>query len=123
MKLAIIGSRSFNDVAFISSELDKLLKLSNLDLIISGGARGADSIGVEWARSKGIPCKVHLPDWNKYGKGAGFVRNELIINDCDAVIAFWDGKSRGTLYSIDLAKKKGKKVIIIKKDQLNDKVI
>lgn len=117
MKLAIIGSRSFNDVAFISSELDKLLDSSNLDLIISGGARGADSIGTEWARSKCIPCKIHLPDWDKYGKGAGFIRNELIINECDAVIAFWDGKSRGTLHSINLAKKKGKELTILKKDQ------
>jgi len=117
MKLAIIGSRSFNDVAFISSELDKLFESNRLDLIVSGGARGADSIGTEWARSKGIPCKVHLPDWDRYGKSAGFIRNELIINDCDAVIAFWDGKSRGTLHSINLAKKKGRELTILKKDQ------
>jgi len=117
MKLAIIGSRSFNDVAFISSELDKLFESNRLDLIVSGGARGADSIGAEWARSKGIPCKVHLPDWDRYGKSAGFIRNELIINDCDAVIAFWDGKSRGTLHSINLAKKKGRELTILKKDQ------
>ena len=123
MKLAIIGSRSFSDAALISFELDKLLKSTDIRLAISGGAKGADSLGVEWARSKSIPFKIHLPQWDKYGKGAGFIRNELIVNDCDTVIAFWDGKSKGTLHSIGLAEKKGKQVIIIKKDQPNDKII
>lgn len=50
---------------------------------------------------------VYYPDWDKYGKQAGFIRNRLIINDSDCVLVFWDLKSKGTLNSIQLATKKG----------------
>ena len=55
---------------------------------------------------------IFLPDWDKYGKSAGFIRNKLIINEADMVVAFWDGKSKGTKNSIDLAINAGKPVDI-----------
>ena len=58
------------------------------DVVVSGGAHGADTLGADWARSKGYSVVEYLPNWNKYGKRAGFLRNEQIINDCDMVIAF-----------------------------------
>jgi hypothetical protein len=55
---------------------------------------------------------VFKPDWNKYGKSAGFVRNKLIIENADIVFAFWDGESKGTLISINIAKELNKKLYI-----------
>lgn len=113
MKIAIVGSREFKDKDFVEKMVAK--KLSNGDCLISGGARGVDT----WAEEAisiletglykfKIEKKIFKPDWNKYGKRAGFLRNELIINEADHVIAFWDGKSKGTKHSIDLAIKANK---------------
>ena len=81
--------------------------------MVSGGARGPDTLGVLWARDNGIEIKEFLPDWDKYGKSAGFIRNTQIVEAADLVIAFWDGVSRGTKDSIDKAEKMGKRVAVI----------
>lgn len=109
MKVAVIGSRSFDDYDL----LEKTLMRYDIKMIVSGGARGADELAEKYAEQMGIPIKVHYADWDKHGKSAGFIRNRLIIDDCDFVVAFWDGKSKGTLNSIQLAKKQNKKVEII----------
>lgn len=113
MKLAIIGSRSFSNSAYAFQVLDQvLLDAGHIECVISGGARGADTIGIDWAVLKGIPYTVHLPMWDIYGRRAGFIRNHNIIRDCDTLVAFWDGKSAGTRHSIDIAKNMSKTVII-----------
>nr|DAY41537.1 MAG TPA: Protein of unknown function (DUF2493) [Caudoviricetes sp.] len=107
MKLAIIGSRSFTDTELAWNTYKNLPFLDQITHIVSGGAKGADSIAELLAKWSGKEMIVHYPDWDKYGKQAGFIRNRLIINDSDCVLAFWDLKSKGTLNSIQLATKKG----------------
>jgi len=108
MKVAVIGSRGFNNYELIKETLSSL----DITLVVSGGAMGADTLGERYARENSIPTKIFKPDWTK-GRGAGFLRNTDIINEADTVVAFWDGKSRGTLDSIKKAEKQGKKVLII----------
>jgi predicted Rossmann fold nucleotide-binding protein DprA/Smf involved in DNA uptake len=106
MRAAIIGSRNFDDVDFLEKVLSPYAE--SISEVVSGGAKGADSLGFSWANSKGIPTNIFLPEWDKYGRGAGPVRNRLIIENSDVVFAFWDGKSKGTKSAIEIAKKMGK---------------
>lgn len=108
MHLAIIGSRDCPAVD-IEAYLDEMP-----DAIVSGGAKGADTYAREFAIKRGIRLIEHLPDYSKYGRAAPLVRNRLIIDDCDKVLAFWDGKSRGTKQTIDYAESKGKPIKIIR---------
>jgi len=110
MKLAIIGSRSFNDYDKLKNEVDKI---KDITTIISGGAKGADTLAEKYAFEKNIPIKIFPANWSKFGKQAGIIRNKEIIDNCDKVIAFWDGESRGTKNSITVAKNKGKEVILV----------
>lgn len=112
MPLAIIGSRDCPAVD-IEEYLDEMP-----DAIVSGGAKGADTYAREFAEKKGIRLIEHLPDYAKYGRAAPLVRNRLIIDDCDKVLAFWDGKSKGTKYAIDYVKKMGKPVRIVQLIQI-----
>jgi hypothetical protein len=114
MKLAVIGSRSFNDYNMLKEKLDKLNSRKKIRMIVSGGAAGADCLAEQWAGENDVEVKVFFPDWEKYGKPAGFIRNKQIIDSADAVIAFWDGQSRGTQHSINLAKARGIPVHVIK---------
>ena len=108
MKIAVIGSRSVGSI-----DLAKYLP-DNVSCIISGGAKGVDSIAAEYARANGIELQEFLPDYSKYpGRVAPLKRNDLIVAACDMVMAFWDGVSKGTKYTIDRARKAGKRVQII----------
>lgn len=114
MKIAIIGSRSFNDEVEFNNALAKLLLDIETPLtVISGGATGTDALATKFAHKNGYPLIEYKPDWKKYGRGAGLVRNTQIITESDMVIAFWDGVSKGTMDSINKAKKMNKKVHII----------
>jgi hypothetical protein len=105
MKLAIVGSREFTNY---SMAFDILSQIHDVNLIISGGAKGADTIAERFAESRHIPILIIKPEWNIYGKRAGFIRNTTIVNECDKLIAFWNGSSKGTQHSIDLAIKQVK---------------
>ncbi len=107
MKLAIIGSRSIANL-----DLDDFIK-EKPDIIISGGAKGIDTIAWKWALQNSIEIIVHRPDYNKYGKYAALKRNDIIINEADKVIAFWDGKSKGTKYVIEKTIKLNKLLEIV----------
>jgi hypothetical protein len=109
MKVAVIGSRSFTDYELMK----KTLSAITITEIISGHAMGADSLGEKYAIENNIPTKIFYPDWEKYGKKAGFIRNTDIINEAELVIAFWDGTSKGCGDSIEKAKKLNKKILII----------
>lgn len=117
MKLAIVGSRSFggctNDYEILRSKIFNLFKLKDIHLIISGGARGADTLAEKFAKEFGIPKRIHFAGWEVYGRSAGYVRNARIVQDADKVVAFWDGKSRGTANTIKLAKDAGKEVFVV----------
>jgi len=117
MKLAVVGSRNFNDYPLMKKYLDKIHSIEPITLIVSGGALGADTYAECWAEDNKVSRKIFKPEWNKYGKKAGFLRNVTIIENSNKVIAFWDGKSRGTKHSIDLAKKQGKKCKIVYTDK------
>lgn len=107
MKIAVIGSRGIAriDCAKIGARRG--------DTIISGGARGVDSLAAAYARANGLALVEHFPDYSHYGKAAPHVRNKMIVADADRVVAFWDGKSRGTKNTIDKAKRYGKRVDIV----------
>ena len=101
MRLAIIGSRTCPPVD-IASYLHFVP-----DTIVSGGAKGADTYAKEYALKNGIPIIEFLPDYRKYGRKAPLMRNFQIVDNCDYLLAFWDGVSRGTKFTIDYAVKRG----------------
>ena len=80
--------------------------LPEITKIVSGGAKGADSLAEIYAEKYQLPLIVFKHDWQKYGRGAGIVRNREIIEAADIVVAFWDGSSKGTASSLKLAKSK-----------------
>jgi hypothetical protein len=112
MKLAVIGSRDFNNYSLLTETLEQYK--SKITLVVSGAARGADSLGERWALENNIKTLIFPADWDKYGKRAGYIRNEDIIKNCDCVIAFWDGNSKGTSHSLSLAEKYNKPSKIVK---------
>jgi len=105
----VVGSRSFNDYSLLKIVLDN----NRPDIIVSGGASGTDSMARRYAQENSIKLVEHLPDYDKFGKGAPLLRNKSIVKDSDHVIAFWDGLSSGTRFTIDYAQKQGKSVHII----------
>lgn len=110
-KVAIVGSRSFDDYEALCRFVGECVS-ETPSLVVSGGAQGADTLGERFANERTIPFIPFIPDWNSYGKRAGFVRNEQIVTAADIVIAFWDGQSRGTANSIEIARKLGKQLFI-----------
>jgi len=111
MKIAIIGSRGFNDYDKLKANLE--FYIDKATLLISGGAKGADSLGERWAKENEIPTQIFYPDWDKHGKSAGYIRNKDIVANADLIIAFWDGVSKGTKHSIDIALESNKKLLVI----------
>ena len=116
MKIAVIGSRE-GFPGNPSDLIEKVLELENLTkdqiTIVSGGARGVDSLAESWARSNNVNTLIFRADWKNLGKGAGYIRNHNIIENSDIVLALWNGESRGTLHSLCLSRKLGKKVYLI----------
>lgn len=97
MKLAIIGSRTCPPID-IATHLTYIS-----DTIVSGGAKGADTYAKDFALKHNLKLMEFLPEYDKYGKSAPLVRNRLKVENCDCVLAFWDGKSKGTKYTLDYA--------------------
>lgn len=105
MKVGIVGSRSFNDYWAVYNFIDMRLDLEDIDLIVSGGAEGVDTLAQKYAQENEIPILIYYPKWKKFDKGAGPIRNEKIVKMSDIIFAFWDGKSPGTKSTISWAKK------------------
>lgn len=116
MKLIIAGGRYFNDYALMKRKCTFLLKNTNSETIevVSGGATGADSLGERFAKENNYSIKRFPADWNMHGKAAGPIRNKQMAEYGTHLIAFWDGKSRGTKGMIELAKKHNLKIRIVK---------
>lgn len=110
--LVVCGGRDFTDYDYLKRSLDDLLDVYPKDsvLIISGAAQGADTLGAQYADERGYDKVYFHADWEKYGKGAGFVRNTKMANEATHVAAFWNGNSKGTKHMIDTAIKKKLKV-------------
>jgi hypothetical protein len=82
--------------------------------IVSGGAKGADSLGAKFASTYGLQLKKFPADWKQNGKSAGYVRNVVMADYGDILIAFWDGKSKGTKHMIGISNMKGLEVHVVK---------
>jgi len=103
-KVAIVGSRNYPNLDLVDAYVRAL---DPECVIVSGGAQGVDLTAEHAAESVGIKTIIHLPDWSQ-GKGAGFIRNSLIVADADIIVCFWDGISRGCIDTVLKAKKAGK---------------
>lgn len=117
-KVIVAGSRGFNDYKLLERKLSHYLSRfkSHEIEIVSGGARGADLLGERFAKEKGCCIKRFIPDWDKWGKSAGYRRNAEMAKYADACVVFWDGVSKGTKHMIDLAEKEGIPLKIVKYD-------
>lgn len=114
IRLAIVGSRTFEDYDLARDVLDGVAMVSGYEYVemVSGGARGADTIGERYADERGIPKRIFPAEWKKYGRRAGFIRNVDIIDNCDVCVCFWDGESHGTKHDIELCQEKHKPCIV-----------
>ena len=112
-KIAIIGSRDFKNKILLDSTMQELLLKYNITHIVSGGAKGADTLGVQWANKQNIETIIFYPNFKKR-KNAYHFRNRQIVKEIDILVAFWNGHSTGTKYTINFAKSLEKEVIIVK---------
>lgn len=108
MKLLIAGSRSINDF-----DLSPYIS-SDVDVIISGGAGGIDTLAEQYADAHRISKYILRPKYNLYGKSAPLKRNEEMIKMADKVLVIWDGVSKGAKFTLKYAEKVNKKVALIK---------
>lgn len=116
MKLGIVGSRGFvgqNAYNTLENIILSSFNVDNIHLIVSGGAKGTDTLAENFAKEQNIDTVIHLAKWEKYGIKAGFIRNELIWEDSDIVVAFWDGTSKGTKHSFTLSEKYNKPFLVV----------
>ena len=106
MKIAVVGSRDIHELRlgdYINKE----------DEIVSGGAKGVDTLAAEYAKSNGMKLTEFLPEYKRYGRAAPLIRNKQIVDYSDKVIVFWNGTSKGTLSVIRYAEMVGKECEII----------
>ena len=116
-KVIIAGGRHFNDYELLKDKCNYYLSnkfQTHHVIIVSGHAPGADSLGEKYAAEYKLQCELHPADWEQHGKAAGPIRNAEMAEVSDALIAFWDGQSRGTKSMIDLAKRKGLQVAVVR---------
>ena len=114
-RVAVAGWRKYENyeeakeyIDFCISEIRKKYTL----IFVSGGCRGADSLGEKYAAENGFKTEIYPAVWEKYGRAAGPKRNKKIAEISDYIICFWDGKSRGTKSLLNFAEKYGKPVKI-----------
>lgn len=100
----MVGSRTITE-----AELEKYIP-EDATVILSGGAKGVDTLAEEYADRHGLKKMILLPDYELFGKGAPLIRDRQIVDNADLVVAIWDGNSPGTRYTIEYAKKQGVKV-------------
>ena len=101
MRVIIAGSRTIKDGDLVAKAIkESKFKVSS---VLCGGARGADILGKSWAEANKVQVDEHPANWTKYSNAAGIMRNIVMANNADALIAIWDGKSPGTRHMIDEA--------------------
>lgn len=120
MKVIIAGSRKIDSYDCVLGVVaNSGFKITE---VVSGAAKGVDSIGEEIAYNFGIPVVSFPAEWDKYGKAAGHIRNEQMAKYADALIAIWDGRSPGTKHMITVAKKLGLQVYLEVLDASNYRI-
>lgn len=116
LKVIIAGSREFADEKLLFNRAGWWYgTLANTPeiIVVSGGARGADTLGERWAnymQFMTLQYPVTKEDWDKHGKKAGILRNVEMAKIADVLLAFWDGESKGTKHMIDEALRRGMEV-------------
>lgn len=112
MRCIIAGSRNNIEYQNVFSAMGECPWSSEITEVVSGKARGVDTMGEQWAKENNIPIKEFPADWKKFGRSAGPRRNEEMGDYADALIAVWDGESKGTKHMIDYSKNKGLRVFV-----------
>lgn len=129
-KIIIAGSRGFNDFVLLAEKMDFFTSRLEAVEVVSGTASGADTLGERWAKERGHGAKQFPAPWNDiegkpaheikinrqgkpYWHRAGFVRNQQMAEYADSLVAFWDGKSKGTAMMIEIMRKMGKPVRVV----------
>lgn len=107
MRVGIIGSRTCTNRKYVFDTLDNLRRDLHITHVVSGGARGADSLAQAYAVARNIPITVHKANWDRDGRSAGYIRNQVLVDNVDIIIAFWDGHSKGTAHALETAKRRG----------------
>ena len=119
-RVIIAGSRSFSNYELLREHCLFLLQekmRAHRVIIVSGHAHGADTLGERFAQEQGLTVELHPAKWKALGKAAGIIRNAEMARASDALIAFWDGKSRGTAHMINFARRRGLEVSVV--EELN----
>ena len=117
-RIGIGGCRFFDDYSFFQNKLDsviaKVMCCDNI-IILSGHCRGTDMMAEKYAKERGYSLELYPAKWSEYGRCAGVIRNKEIVNNSDLIVAFWDGKSKGTKNLIEnaIALSKPYKIIYI----------
>lgn len=115
MRTIIAGGRDFQDYALLYREAEDFFHiLHSFPTIVTGGARGADSLGKKYALEEEVKHREFPAKWDEYGKSAGYRRNVEMAEYAEALLAFWDGKSKGTKHMIDIALEKGLLVKVVR---------
>ncbi len=112
-RVIVAGGRDFHDYSLLKEKLDVLLSNKENVVIISGLAKGADTLGEKYAHQNKLVVSYYPALWNQHGSRAGFIRNEEMAKTADACICFWDGASVGTKHMIDTAKSMNIKLRVI----------
>ncbi len=115
-RLIVAGGRDFFNYNLLREKCDRLLcqkHLTHKIIIVSGAARGVDRLGERYASERGYQVERFPADWQHKGKASGFIRNRQMADVADALIAFWDGSSRGTANMIELARKRELQVRVV----------
>lgn len=121
-KVIIAGSRGFSNYKLLREQCNKFLRekrKTNNIIIVSGHARGADALGEKYAQDEGFALEIYPAQWKKLGKQAGYRRNEQMAEVADALIAFWDGSSKGTKHMIDIMNEKNLLVRVVEYETTN----
>jgi hypothetical protein len=111
MILAVVGSKDFHNYSLMSDVLNSRV---NVTMIVSGAAPGTDTLARKYARSRGLRFEEFPPDKTSFGKEAKHVRDRMIVQCCDHLIAFWDGICEGTEFTVNYAEELEKPVEIIR---------
>jgi len=114
LKVIIAGGRNFNNYPELSEVCDQIIAEEPEVEIVSGTAKGADELGEQYADKNGLAVKQFPAKWDRYGKSAGPKRNGEMVDYADTLIAFWDGKSKGTENLIGLAEAADLKVKVVR---------
>ena len=103
MRTIVAGSRGLKDYGLVESAMARIHWKPSL--IISGHANGIDSLGERWAKEHGVPLELYPALWHKWGRSAGYKRNEIMAKRAQALVALWDGSSLGTKHMLDIAER------------------